>query len=202
MKISLQTKFLVLCSFLVLLTTVGISVIMRSQDVINTENHSSESKLHLTSFYFVIRKNTSTERLREFLEQDTKLRITTSSYLKDTGRIGLSSFLVNYLIPVADEIKRFGHDVSIDRLTMYAEVAQRTETEIDHIDQSLRDVSHNAGLSQQLAKETMNAALSGQNSVDASIQGMIELQAVVATCLRLHSLPDQFLKRKFFHPVT
>lgn len=59
-------------------------------------------------------------------------------------------------------------------------VARQTDTEIRNIDQSLKDVSHNADDTQQLARETMDAATSGKASVEASMQGMIELKDVVS----------------------
>lgn len=65
------------------------------------------------------------------------------------------------------------------------EVTQQTETEINHIDHSLRDVSHNADRAQQLAKETMDAATSGQTSVEASIRGMTELKEVVSNTAQI-----------------
>jgi len=64
-------------------------------------------------------------------------------------------------------------------------VARQTETEIQHIDHSLRDVSANADQAQHLAKETMEAALSGQTSVDASLQSMTELKGVVANTAQI-----------------
>jgi methyl-accepting chemotaxis protein len=65
------------------------------------------------------------------------------------------------------------------------EVTQQTETEIHRIDQSFKDVSHNAERTQQLAKETMDAATSGQTSVEASIQGMTELKEVVSNTAQI-----------------
>ncbi|GAK56100.1 methyl-accepting chemotaxis sensory transducer [Candidatus Vecturithrix granuli] len=58
-------------------------------------------------------------------------------------------------------------------------IAQETETEVQHIDQSLRNVSLNADQTQQFAKATMEAAIHGQKSVEASMNGMDELKAVV-----------------------
>lgn len=56
----------------------------------------------------------------------------------------------------------------------------QTQQEIQSIDHSLKDVSQNANDAQKLAQETMQAALDGQHSVDASIKGMEELKDVVA----------------------
>jgi methyl-accepting chemotaxis protein len=64
-------------------------------------------------------------------------------------------------------------------------VSRQTETEMQHIDQSFKDVSENADLSQQLARETQEAALSGQESVKASIQGMVELKEAVSNTAQI-----------------
>ncbi|GAK54801.1 methyl-accepting chemotaxis sensory transducer [Candidatus Vecturithrix granuli] len=55
-----------------------------------------------------------------------------------------------------------------------------TQREIQSIDHSLKDVSQNANDAQKLAEETRKAALNGQESVNASIQGMKELKDVVS----------------------
>lgn len=83
---------------------------------------------------------------------------------------------------ISSAVEQVNHsmkDIS-DNTGQLAEAAHQTETEIQHIDQSLRDVSQNADWSQQLAKDTMEAAVSGQASVDASLRGMLELKEVVA----------------------
>ena len=64
------------------------------------------------------------------------------------------------------------------------ETAHRTETEIQQIDQYLREVAENANRSQQFARETMEAAQHGQSSVEASIQGMTELKSVIMNTAR------------------
>jgi methyl-accepting chemotaxis protein len=74
-------------------------------------------------------------------------------------------------------------------------VAQHTETEIQHINQSLKDVSHNADRAQQLAEETMDAATSGQTSVEASIQGMRELKEVVSNTAQIIREVDSWGER-------
>lgn len=60
------------------------------------------------------------------------------------------------------------------------QAAHQTEAEISRIDQSYQNVSENANLSQALAQETQEAAISAQTSVNASLQGMTELKDVVA----------------------
>ena len=65
------------------------------------------------------------------------------------------------------------------------ESARQTETEIYHIDQSLKEVSHNANQAQQSAQKTMHAVTSGQASVEASMQGILELKEVVTNTAQI-----------------
>lgn len=58
-------------------------------------------------------------------------------------------------------------------------VAHQTGTDVQQIDHALNEVADNANQTQQLAAETRQAALQGQMSVEASMQGMQTLQAVV-----------------------
>ena len=60
------------------------------------------------------------------------------------------------------------------------EVASKTKTEIHLIDQSLQNVSQSAARTEILVRETMDAAQSGQISVDVSIQGMNELKKAIS----------------------
>ena len=60
------------------------------------------------------------------------------------------------------------------------DVVQKTETEIQHIDQSMQTLSQNADNSRILAEETQKMARNSQMSVDASIQGISELKDIVA----------------------
>ena len=82
-----------------------------------------------------------------------------------------------------------------DNVEQLDTATRQTGTEIQHIDQSFKNVSENADLSLQLARETQDAALSGQESVDASIQGMKELKEAVSNAadiiLEVNSWSDQ-----------
>ncbi len=90
--------------------------------------------------------------------------------------------LTNNLHLISSSVEQVNQSVKhiSDHTGQLVEAAQHTENEMCHIDRSLRDVSQHADRAQQLAKETMDAAVSGQTSVDASLQGMIELKDVVS----------------------
>ncbi len=60
------------------------------------------------------------------------------------------------------------------------DAATYTEAEIQRIDESLQELSGNADQTQHLANETSEAATRGQQSVEASLQGMIELKDVIS----------------------
>ncbi len=97
--------------------------------------------------------------------------------------------LTSNLEQISQSIEQVNQSVKhiSDNTAQLENVAQHTETEIHRIDESLKDVSHNAEQTQQLAKETMDAATSGEESVDASIQGMTELKNVVADTVKIIS---------------
>lgn len=59
------------------------------------------------------------------------------------------------------------------------DIARETEQDLHRIEQSFKEVTQNATETQRLAKETMESALAGQVSVDASLQGISELKNVV-----------------------
>lgn len=57
--------------------------------------------------------------------------------------------------------------------------ARQTDVEVQQIDHALHEVSQNAEQTRTLAQDTMHAATRGKISVEAAIQGMMELKDVV-----------------------
>lgn len=108
----------------------------------------------------------SIQQIRASIEEVTS---STSQLTTSTQDIGASIEQVNHSVR---HISESGELLGV--------AVQETETEIHHIDQSVKDVSRNAARSQELANDTMDAAQSGQASVDASIQGMQDLKNVVS----------------------
>ena len=90
MKASIQTKLLVMCILLVLLTIVGISA---TYYVLATRYMRRESRQRIRIAFDIIlddfanRLNTYASRVREFLTANEPLQVTTSSYQQDPGRI-------------------------------------------------------------------------------------------------------------------
>ena len=70
--------------------------------------------------------------------------------------------------------------------------AEQAENDIRHIEESLQSVSENAGLSQKLAQDTMDAATQGQQAVEVSMQGMNELKAVVSDAAHIMQEVDSW----------
>jgi methyl-accepting chemotaxis protein len=93
----------------------------------------------------------------------------TTALTADLHRISSSVDQVNQTVKQISD-----HTAHLD------DAAQQTEKEMHHIDHSLQNVSQHADRAQNLAKATMDAAVSGQTSVEASLQGMTDLKDVVA----------------------
>jgi methyl-accepting chemotaxis protein len=145
----------------------------QSASVDNTTISIEKIKL----FIDVVARNT-TELLAAAEQILSSIRETHASIeevTKSTGSLMTNLHLISSSVDqVSQSVKHVAGNIE-----QLENVAQHTETEIHHIDQSLRNVSQNANQAQQLAKETMDAATSGQASVEASIQGMAELKEVV-----------------------
>jgi methyl-accepting chemotaxis protein len=122
MKVSIQTKLLIMCILLVLLVTAGISA---TYYVVARKDKHRESQQHIQIAFDIMlddltnRLSTYTERFDEFLKGDTSLRGTTYAYIQDQNRIKSMSFVATYLTKVTDELKKFGHIVSADQLMLY-----------------------------------------------------------------------------------
>lgn len=141
----------------------------------------------------------STEKIKEFIEVVAR---NTVELLAAARQILLSiqetrasieevttntDSLTAHLRRISSSVDQVGQSVKqvAENIEQLEQAAQHTETEIHSIDQSLRNVSQNANQAQQLAKETMDAATSGQVSVEASMQGMTELKEIVVNTVQI-----------------
>jgi methyl-accepting chemotaxis protein len=122
MKISIKTKFFAVSILVALLTATGISA---TYYVLIRQDKQRESQQRIRIAFdillddFVDRLNASTKRFDEFLKEDTTLRGTTYFYSQDKSQIGSILFIITYFTKVAEELKKFGHIVSADRLLLY-----------------------------------------------------------------------------------
>ncbi len=128
MAFSLQTKFLIMCTTLVLLATLALSgtyYILVKKHIRRGSRQQIRIAFDIILGDFTNRSNTYAKRLHNFLAEETSFSVTTLSYMKKEERIRSTSFLTNYLTPVADKLKRLGHDMVMDRLALYAADPQK-----------------------------------------------------------------------------
>lgn len=85
---------------------------------------------------------------------------------------------VQRIVTSIDEVEHTVRNIG-ENSAQLAEVAQQTEQEVARVDHSLQKVSQHARQSEQLAEETKEAAIQGQSSVQASIQGITDLKTIV-----------------------
>jgi methyl-accepting chemotaxis protein len=136
----------------------------------------------------------SIEKIKQFIDtvaQSTNDLLTTAAQIlssiqqtrasieevtTSTGSLTTNLHLISSSV---DQVNQTMKQIS-GNTTQLEDASQQTEAEMQHIDQLLQDVAHNAERTRKLADETMDAATSGQVSVEISIQGMAELKDVVA----------------------
>ncbi len=123
MKISLKTKFLLFSLSLVLLTTVGLSIVYY---LLSRQENQRDSRQRIQAAFNIIiddisnRRDTYTKRLQEFLNENASLGRAVHFYNRDSTQLQSPDFTVIYLLKVVKDLKKFGRTMSINRLTLYA----------------------------------------------------------------------------------
>lgn len=132
----------------------------------------------ITEFIHAVEQNTgnllsASSQILASIQQTTASieDVTTSTHSLTTNLQQISASL--------DQVNQSGKHIS-GKAGELDTVARNTAAEIHQIDQSLKDVSHDADRTQELAKDTLEAATSGQTSVENAIQGMAVLKDVVS----------------------
>ncbi len=128
MKVSIQTKFLVVCILLVLLATTGISTTyyFLAKDAMQRE---SRQRIRI-AFNMVLHDLTNqltayTKRIHEFSKSSTTIHGAAYMYSARMGALESRkletsrSIALNYLLHVADELKNFAQIVPVHRLKLY-----------------------------------------------------------------------------------
>ena len=122
MTISIRIKLLVMCILLVLLTTVGLSATYYSQIQRYMQNESRE-RLHIALDIALTdltdRNAALTRSIQAFLATNAPLSTTLTAYAQDPSRIGSIAFITSNLSKAAEELYRFAHTNSVQRLTLY-----------------------------------------------------------------------------------
>jgi methyl-accepting chemotaxis protein len=129
MKMSIRTKFLAICIFLVVLTTVSISTayyFLAKRD----KQRESQERIRI-AFDMILDEVTSqltmyTKRTDEFLKSSRAIQIATSMYFSRMNTQNssnkaeiLKSIARTYFFHVADELNRFAQIVPVYRLKLY-----------------------------------------------------------------------------------
>jgi PAS domain S-box-containing protein len=123
MKISIQTKLLMMCILLVLLTTVAIS---GTYYVLTKQDKERESRQRIQIAFDMIlddladQVHTYIEKSEDFLKNDRTLPLIPSVYSQNESQIGSATFITSFLVRLAQKLKEFGHVVSADRAAVYA----------------------------------------------------------------------------------
>jgi PAS domain S-box-containing protein len=123
MKPSIRTKLLTMCILLVLLTTVAIS---GTYYVLTKQDKQRESRQRIQIAFDIIlddladRVQTYREKSEDFLKNDRTLPLIPSVYSQDENQIGSATFIVSFLVRLAQKTQEFGHIVPADRTLVYA----------------------------------------------------------------------------------
>ncbi|MBD3306902.1 HAMP domain-containing protein, partial [candidate division KSB3 bacterium] len=122
MKVSIQTKLLVMCIFLVFLTITGISA---TYYVLTKQDKQRESRQRIRIAFEIILSDfaeqveTYTTRFSEFLAQDPRLLWATDFYNQDATSLASGSVIAGYFTKALEELQGLGRFVSTDRLLVY-----------------------------------------------------------------------------------
>ena len=152
------------------------------QQSISVDN-TTDSVTRINSFIATIGENTSdlsaaTQQILFAIHQ------TRTSRQEVTTSIGHLAQNLQTMLASAEQMNASAKDIS-EHVGDLEGVARQTSTAMQRIDQSLKDVSNNAAQSQQLANDTREAARRGQESVNVSIQGMVDLKTAVSNTAQI-----------------
>ena len=122
MYLSIRSKLLVLCIGLILVTTTAMSFAyygLIKQD----KQRESQQRLGI-AFNIMLsdldeRRNRYTERMDDFLKENIPLLFALYAYSGDVSEEGTITFLFDHFPLIAEDFKRFGRIVAIDRLMLY-----------------------------------------------------------------------------------
>ena len=122
MKVSIRTKFLIVCSLLVLLTIAGLSGTYYGM-ISRIMRRESQNLIHV-AFGIILDDIATqvqfyTDRVDEFLKRDTQLHWATYVHVLGKDELNATKSIVTSLSQVTEALKNFGPMVSADRLALY-----------------------------------------------------------------------------------
>ena len=122
MRASIQTKLLVMCVLLVLLTAVSISA---TYYILAKQAQHRESQQRIRIAFDIIlddinnRLQSYSERFDDLLKQDSAINWLTRFYNQNHGNLASKQFILSSLSKMGDVVKNFGSLISTDYLTIY-----------------------------------------------------------------------------------
>lgn len=153
-------------------------LIMNMEQQSTSVDSTTESVEKITHFIDAVARNTN-ELLVAADQILSSIRETLASIEEVTTSTGSLATNLHLISSSVEQVNQTTKQIA-ENTGGLEQIAQHTAAEIHQINGILGDVSHNADQTQQLARETMEAATRGHSSVEASIQGMAELKAVVS----------------------
>ncbi|MCP4395757.1 MAG: methyl-accepting chemotaxis protein, partial [bacterium] len=123
MNVPIKTKLITMCILLVLVITLSIST---TYYVLTRQEKQRESEQRIQIAFDIIlsdfnsRTHTSLTRFNDFLQEDTRLLWATGFYHSDESSLSTVSVIVGYFVKAVEELKKFGHIASVDRLLLYS----------------------------------------------------------------------------------
>ncbi|GAK51426.1 putative Histidine kinase [Candidatus Moduliflexus flocculans] len=122
MKVSIRTKFLIVCLSLVLVTIAGISL---TYYTLTKQDKQRESRQRIQIGFDIIlndysrRITTYTQSVKRFLAENVALLWATYTYSRDQSEDGTIRFLFDNFADASEELRQFGRVASADRVMLY-----------------------------------------------------------------------------------
>jgi len=122
MKMSIRTKFLIVCLSLVLVTIAGISL---TYYTLTKQDKQRESRQRIQIGFDIIlndytrRITTYTQSVKKFLAENVALLWATYTYSRDQSEEGTIRFLFDNFADASEELRQFGRVASADRVMLY-----------------------------------------------------------------------------------
>ena len=122
MKMSIRTKFLIVCLSLVMVTIAGISL---TYYTLTKQDKQRESRQRIQIGFDIIlndytrRITTYTQSVKRFLAENVALLWATYTYSRDQSEEGTIRFLFDNFADAAEELRQFGRVASADRVMLY-----------------------------------------------------------------------------------
>ncbi len=122
MKMSIRTKFLIVCLFLVLVTIAGISL---TYYTLTKQDKQRESRQRIQIGFDIIlndytrRITIYTQSVKRFLAENVALLWATYTYSRDQSEEGTIRFLFDNFADASEELRQFGRVASADRVMLY-----------------------------------------------------------------------------------